>query len=329
MAHPAYNEHDRKAIRILDDFLPHKIFDAHAHFRYDEPEGKKEITAMGMDVYYRDMTPLFGEKRKLVLNSIPYPYMSLARKDEDVNQRAVDFLVQDLTKYPECAGELMVFPEDTPEEIEARLIHPGITGLKCYYFYAKVENRAQADVGDYLPDSAWEVAQKHKLAITLHLMKDEALFDEKNRSYIKTMAKRYPDATLILAHSARSFAAWTGLETVAELAPYENIWFDFAAICESPSIFQILNKIGTERSMWGSDYDISMLRGKPISLADGFHWIGAEDLAHFDPDGDIHSWLIGTENLMAMRQAAIMAELKEDALEDVFYNNAQRLLGRK
>ena len=36
-------------------------------------------------------------------------------------------------------------------------------------------------------------------------------------------------------------------------------------------------------------------------------------------------WLVGTENLMATRQACLLADLKEDAVEDLFYRNAMRL----
>ena len=142
------------------------------------------------------------------------------------------------------------------------------------------------------------------------------------------MSKKYPDAVLILAHAARSFASWTGIETVGHLSNCESVWFDFSSVCESPAMFQIIKKAGIKRCMWGSDFPISTMRGKAISLADTFYWIYQSDIDNFDSKTEIHNWLISTENLMAVRQACILAELSRSDIEDLFYNNAARLFGR-
>lgn len=41
------------------------------------------------------------------------------------------------------------------------------------------------------------------------------------------------------------------------------------------------------------------------------------------------NWPIGIQTLMAIRQAAIMAELTPAQVEDIFYNNAMRLFHGK
>ena len=183
-------------------------------------------------------------------------------------------------------------------------------------------------IDEYLPESAWEVANKRKMCITLHMVRDKALADEKNVEYIRTMAKRYPDAVLILAHAARSFAAWTAIENVEKIAHLDNVWYDFSAICESPAMFQIMRKAGVEKCMWGSDFPVCTMRGKAISLADTFYWIYQRDLDNFASKTKVNDWLIATENLMATRQACVLAELPESRVEDLFYNNAARLFDR-
>lgn len=80
--------------------------------------------------------------------------------------------------------------------------------------------------------------------------------------------------------------------------------------------------------MWGSDYPISRLVGKAISLADSFYWIDERSLAHFSALTEFHAWLVGTENLMALRQAALMLDLSEGALEKLFYDNAASLFDK-
>jgi len=90
-------------------------------------------------------------------------------------------------------------------------------------------------------------------------------------------------------------------------------------------MFQFLKKLGVEKCLWGSDYPVCRSRGKAISLGRAFYWIYQNDLDHFVSKTTLKSWLIGLENLMATRQACILAELNEDRVEDLFYNNAARL----
>ena len=91
----------------------------------------------------------------------------------------------------------------------------------------------------------------------------------------------------------------------------------------------ILNKTGIERSMWGSDWCVSMSAGKAISIGDTFYWINKNDIANFNSKTEFHTWLVGTENLMATREACMLANLNEDAVEKLFFGNAARLFNIK
>lgn len=319
-----FTEYDLQAAKKLNDFLPEKMFDAHMHVNH-LPSGERDCTTI--DSYKKEMQPLLGD-RTLRTNAIVMPTNDL--HDPAERDRSEAFLKSELNAHPDCVGEIIVMPTDTPEEIEKRLAHERITGLKCYHFYAPRKDTYQAGIEEYLPVSAWEVASKHKLSITLHMVRDASLADPGNLAYIKEMAKKYPDATLILAHAARAFAAWTAIETIDEIAHLENVWYDFAAVCESPAMLRILKKVGVKRCMWGTDYSISHLAGKAISLADTFYWINEEDLARFAGGSPttFHSWLVATESLMAHREACILADLTRSDIEDLFYNNAKTLFRR-
>ena len=71
------------------------------------------------------------------------------------------------------------------------------------------------------------------------------------------------------------------------------------------------------------------LRGKAISLADGFYWIDADDAGRFARKKPVRVALIATENLLAVRQACDMLELEPGQVEDLFYGNALRLLNER
>lgn len=320
-----YTEHDFEAIKVLSDFLPDKIFDAHAHlfntdFTPSILQSAGHTLNLDLEKYIGEMSTALCNPKKLQLNIIGYP-----DKNGDI-AKSDAFLAEQLNKNPDNVGEIIVTPTDTAESLEKRIaLHPNIRGFKCYHVFAPEKETFQCDIGEYLPESAWEVANKHKLVITLHMVKDLALADEKNQKYIIEMAKKYPDATLILAHAARSFASWTAIENVDKIAHLENVWFDFSAVCESPAMIAIIKKAGLSRCMWGSDYMVCRARGKAISLADSFYWIYQRDLDNFSSKTTLKNWLIAIENLMATRQACILSDLKKSQIEDLFYNNAVRL----
>lgn len=328
-----YTQNDFDGIKRLENFLPDKIFDVHAHmmdtaFTPVAAEPGAERLILGAKEYREEMSIMLGNPKELRINAIVYPDKAMSDLNAGLLQQSDAFLAEQLVAEPDWVGEIVVHPKETAEDIEKRLIHPNIKGLKCYHLLADKEYTFDCNIGEYLPESAWEVANKHKMVITLHMVKQEALANEENQKYICEMAKKYPDAVLILAHAARSFAAWTGIENVDKIAHLENVWFDFSAICETPAMFQIVKKVGIKRCMWGSDYPVCRGRGKCIAIADSFYWIYENDIENFQSKTPVRNWFIGIEGLAAAHQLAVLAELTPTDVEDYFFNNAMRLFYR-
>lgn len=316
------NDYDLQAFKILDGFLPSKLFDMHMHLTHlPTAQGDK----VDFQLYYKDMKLQVGN-RELFANAITFPYAEIAKKEE--MQKSVDFIKEQLDLYKNNVGEIIVLPTDSEEDIEKRLIHKNIKGLKPYHCYSKSTPTFNSDIKDFLPESAWEVANKRKMFITLHLVKDKSLADEENLNYIINMSKKYPDVILILAHCARAFASWTAFDTVDKLKNLDNVWYDFSGVCECPAMLYIMQKIGIDRCLWGTDYPVSMLAGKAISIADTFYWIGENDLKNFSASTPLRSWHVGAEGLMAVRQAFILFGGTETDKEKFFYKNAINLLSR-
>ncbi len=322
-----YNEFDKRAIKMLEGFLPDKIFDSHAHlfdkkFLPNIPFPENDVG--DLDAYKNAVSASLCNPKTLRLNIIVFPEETMFNKESENRDKSDKFIVEQLLKDPSNVAEIAVIPTDSVEEIEKRLTHPQIRGFKCYHTMSGKDKTFDLDISEYLPEAAFEVANKHKMCITLHMVKDKALSDESNLKYICEMARKYPDATLILAHAARSFAAWTAIESVSKIAHLDNVWYDFSGICESPAAFKIMQKAGVEKCMWGSDYPISNSHGKCISVGDTSHWFYSADCKNA-PGVPESFCLIGLENLLAVRQACLLADLSEDKIEDLFYNNAARL----
>ena len=73
--------------------------------------------------------------------------------------------------------------------------------------------------------------------------------------------------------------------------------------------------------MWGSDYPICFNRGRAISLGAWQTWLGDAQCSELD-----RGYVAG-ENLMAFYQAALLLDLDQTQIDDIFYNNAIRLFG--
>lgn len=327
-------EEDKRAIDRLQIFIPDKLFDAHAHL-YDCSFAPNIASpgsifhqcgkiVMAAD-YHRLQAPLYGDNKKIRLNIVSVPDESMTDLSNGRREASTRFLCSQLVAYPECVGEVFVLPDDKVSDIEAQLIHPRIRGFKCYHSCAKDKPTWQADISSYLPESAWIAANEHGFCITLHMVKDDALSDPDNLDYVQRMCSKYPHAKLILAHCARGFAAWTVIESVRYLKDFKNIYYDISAICESPAIYEVIKVSGVHKVLWGSDFPVSMFRGKCISIADQFLWLYQDQIDSYKLVISVDMSLVGIEGLLAFQQAAHMLKLSREEIENIFYHNAMAL----
>ena len=158
-----------------------------------------------------------------------------------------------------------------------------------------------------------------------------SLSDPENLEVINRYAKDYPNAIIILAHAARGFNSWNTINGIDSLKRYENIFFDTSAVTESGAFQAIINKFGHQRLLYGSDFPVSHIRGKCISLADQFVWLTDENFQNFSKRNNAHHFneltptLVGYESILALKEAAVLMDLSIKDIEDVFFNNAKNI----
>ena len=329
MADFVFEKEDLALLERLQKFIPDKIFDMHAHIHNVEhiennPDSLTvrhgTATAKG---FLEEQKALFGDR--LVRGMlIPFPTMNF--KTPGIPDKVNAWFLEQLKTVPSCVGEVYVKPGDTREHIESLLVSDQIKGFKCYHITAKTDGPTfKANIDEYLPEVAWEIANERGFVITLHMVKELSLADPENLAYIKEKTARYPNAKLILAHCARGFSAWTTIETVRQLKGIPNLYYDMAAISEPATMYEVIRQAGADKVMWGSDYCIDRVRGRAYSCGLTFAWLYEYDL----PKEGIHMpmSLVCLESLFAFYQASLMLELTQTQVEDIFYNNAVRLLG--
>ena len=118
----------------------------------------------------------------------------------------------------------------------------------------------------------------------------------------------------------RDARAWQGREDVALQAVVRATGIAYAR----PDEPEALRQGGADHVLWGTDYLISMVHGKAISVGEGFAWL----YPHALPEGiDLPVSLTVLESLFAFYQAALMLDLGRPELDGIFFRNAERLFG--
>ena len=318
---------DARLAAELEAFLPEKIFDAHTHiYRVaDLHVSKEDLFAQGPAEVgigtWRDYTSkVIGESRLK-------GGFFLANPTADCDRvRVNEYLVEQLAAEPNCRGSVIITPDDDPKHIEELASLPEIAGFKPYHVFSRDKPTLNAEIPSFLPEWAWEIADAHGLTITLHMVKNLALADPVNQQVIRSMCLKYKNAHLILAHAARGFHAPNTGKGLRCLRGLENVWFDVAAVCEPAAVTAILNSFGPRRLLWGSDFPVTEMRGKAVTVGDGFLWLDEESVDWSKMSIHNRPTLVHIESLRAMKEAFDKFPLDKSDVEEIFYHNAVRLL---
>lgn len=315
---------DLAAIELLKDFIPEKVFDAHAHLYMADTVPRVAGTDTFLleystpQDYVNHMAPFLPGAKEIRANFFTMPDPAMV--DRQLLRRANDHVFDMVRLFPWHTASPYVTMTDTEESIGEWVSRRSAAAIKCYCYGADVPKHGNLGIHEFLPEAAWVVSQQTGKPIILHIMRDRALSDPDNLAYIQTMCRKYPDAKLILAHCARGFAAWTAIDSIGWLAGLDNIWFDLAAVCEASPMAACILKTAGKRVLWGSDYPICMHRGRAISLNLGQLWLIDELIPEGEP-----ACLLAAENLLAFRRACHLLELDATQIQDIFYNNAVSL----
>ena len=323
----AFSDVDAAIATQIQGWLPRKLFDVHAHLYRTRDLGKPcpglpaaGPKTVGLDVWRTRLGEETGVERLAGGLFVPYP---VKHCDVDAGN---EFVAAQVESAGLARGLMVVTPQSSREKVEECLGNPNIVGFKPYHVFAPVKQTFDAALEEYVPEWIWQVADAHGAIILLHLVRTGALSDPGNQRTILTFCAKYPNATLLLAHAGRGFHAPNTIRALPALKGLNNVYFDSAAICEPDALMAILKTFGPRRLMWGSDFPVSHQRGKCVTVGDAFSWICPRRI-DVDPAAPVcHPTLVGLESMRALGLAAQLMDLSAEDLEDIFLNNALRLL---
>ena len=312
--------------------LPEQIMDVHAHIYRMCDLGKQFSPYIhGPEIadhkIWRECVERFvGNDKKLSAIHVPPP----CETSKEIPASNA-FVVSETDKNPNCKALVLISPDMSRDDVERYLENPRVVGMKPFSYYADYDGPSgNAPLNTYLPEWAWECADEHGLMFLVHLMRPGSLADPLNYCEIRKMALKYPNAKLMLDHCARGFNAETvaaGIEYVKDL---KNVYFDTSSICEIMPMYTVLKHGGLDRVVFGTDFPLTQLRGRSITVGDGFIWLDGENVDWEGYAGLVEPVLLGIENIRALQQTMEIMNLSAIQRENLFYNNAMTMIsGRK
>ena len=317
----------------LEPFVPERVFDVHTHcyrwefntdpaketgpfgvvFGQDFPEGSRA----GLDAW--DAVVLPGRRMHRLSFGFPFPTC-----DFDASNR---FAAEQVSQDPESGALMLVHPSMSCDYVEEQIRECGFLGLKPYLFYARSGDTKDCRITDFLPEEQIDLAHRRGLLITLHVSKRDAMADPSNIEDVVRLTTKYHGAKWILAHCGRSYSTWALEPAIERLRGLSNVWYDVSSVCDSSVIAMLIDGVGPERVMYGSDnFPNGFARGTFVTF--GYAWgILSEknhslDLSHCNPQ----MTFVMYEQLRAMRRASVQLGLDRAQIEDLFYNTAARLI---
>lgn len=328
---------------IINNFLPEDIIDIHTHVFIKEhhlinqennarlarwPERVAEENPIeDLIETYQLMFP--GKKVSPLIFAYP------------MNLRFIDmankYIENSCRNNSQCYGLLLTKPEWDEFFLEEQLVSGGFYGTKVYLNFAPVGiPKNEISIFDFLPHHQLTLLNKRGMIVMLHIPRDNRLKDPVNLMQIIEIEKRYPDIKLIIAHVGRAYCTEDIGNAFDVLSETNNVLFDFSANTNQSVFEHLIKSVGAKRILFGSDLPITRMRMKRICesgtyiniIPKGLYGDVSDDKHMREVEGEEAGQLsfFLFEEIMAFQKAAVTTHLKDIDIEDVFFNNARRIL---
>ncbi len=326
----------------IEPFVPERLVDMHAHVYTKKILGavgtpKKRVVSWPSLVADEDPIEDLMETYELMFPGkqvVPCIFHIGQREDE----------IDEMNRYVgDCAARhrfpalLYTHPSWPAESLKKRLTGGTYQGIKVYlHLSPSYIPEPEIRIFDFLTPAHLEVLNMLGLIVMLHIPRPGRLKDPVNIAQILEIEEKYPDLKLILAHVGRAYCredVGTALDILAET---ERLVFDFSANTNSWVFARTIEAVGPKRILFGSDLPIARMRMRRI-CEDGCYINLVPKGLYGDVSGDRNMREVEGEEaktlsfflyeeIKAFRKAAEETGLDSPDIEDIFCNNAVRIL---
>jgi len=325
---PFYREH-------LENFLPDRIIDIHSHSSNDpgiqpgdpKPTFWADWVTFGHGMRLPDLLDTY---LKIFPGKEVFPVCFPVSSPEDVDERN-GYLAEELKQYEHVRGFLWTSPYWSSDDLIERINSGRFSGIKPYPSMVRGIPEEDVKISDYLPHHHLEAAEEHGWVVMLHISRPERLADPENIAQLRKISGTYPGIKLIVAHVGRSYCPRHGMVGIPALRDCRNLLFDISANTNQPVMELLIREVGPERILFGSDLPITAMRAKRICEGDEYinyvyhaDWEDKRTRRNIEEE-ETYTFLL-YEEILAFKKAAVACDLTKSDIENVFFNNAHRLL---
>jgi len=338
-------ENDRRIYEEeLRDFLPEKMIDIHTHvwlksLRPPKPlapgEVKRTVTWPSLVAAENSVEDLQETYRLMFPGKQVTPLMFTSTRRETAP--ALNEYVSECSRRTGYPALYYSMPEQSGEELEARVREGGFLGLKSYLSLSpNYLPEKEIRIFDFFPRYQLKKMDEMGAIVMLHIPRDGRLKDPVNLNQILEIKQEFPNVRLIIAHIGRAYTVQDVGNAFEVLAPCKDLMFDFSANCCDFAIEALLRNVGPERAMFGSDLPILRMRTHRIE-EDGMYINLVPPGLYGDPKQDKHLREVSAEEaekitffmyeeILSVKRAATKLGFTKADVEKLFYSNAKKLI---
>ena len=313
----------------IDPFLPDRVLDFHVHLLSPGvlPAGETyncaghRVRRYGLPELTRDLAEIYlGRETLAVCFGFPDPAYDQRRNDAYVAAQC------DRRRFFPFR---LVAPDEDRDVLRRDLCQGRFLGLKPYPDYVRSRPLAEVEVDDMLPPWIMEIAHELRLPIVLHLPRPGRLADPLNQQQVKRLCRRYPQATIILAHVGRAYFLRGVVGQLEALKKLPNLYVDLAMLNHAEVLEYLFRTFPEERILYGTDLPIAVAPGKSVEINHQYTYITPAPwpLAIHDATPRIRYTSFLYEELRAIFAAAKHAGRGKPFLRRLFCDNGGALLG--
>jgi len=320
----------------LAPLLPRRLFDAHVHLvrRTDYLPGidPRKLKTTAPEPVATSFTPrrladtmrrLFPRQRwEAFVFHAPYTVVDI--------ERANRWIASLGRKHPHLHPLMIVRPDMRAKTLDAMVAEGGFVGFKPYLSFAK-PHRGETRIGDFLTRDHLEVAVARGLAVILHIPRKQRAADPVNIRDVARICERYPTLKLVIAHCGRSYGPYYIEQAIGTWKDFPNLSFDVSAVDDAETIEVVLEHAGHRRLLYGSDLPVTLLRGRHLCVNRHCFFLTEKPCPNSvsPPKGaELPMTFMVYETVRAVLRACRKRGLPhwQEALDDIFYRNAARLI---
>lgn len=334
---------DRKTYEEqLEPFLPSKMIDIHTHIwlnKYKKHTENEFARVVSWPARVAAENPIedLAETYNLMFPGKEVGALCFSSIKPGDDFEALNNYTGEAVKRPGFAGLIYSRPDMSGEVLEEKIKAGGFLGVKAYLnFSPEYLPMAEIRIFDFFPHKHLKVLDKNGYIAMLHIPRNGRLKDPVNLAQMLEIEEKYPNIKLIIAHVGRAYCDHDIGNAFDILKGTKNMVFDFSANTNAFVFARLIEAVGPKRILFGSDLPILRMRmrrickdGRYVNLVPrGLYGDVSADPNMDELDGEDAEKLtfFMYEELLAFKKAAEETGLSAADLEDIFYNNARRIL---